>query len=100
VGRRLIPISIALVVVSGIAACSSGSTIVPSGAEKSVTDLVYQQTRFRPSDVKCPSGVEAKAGGKFDCHFTGPEGPSVAHVQIAQVHGKRVLFQIRTERTG
>jgi hypothetical protein len=48
----------------------------------------------------CPDGVEAKVGGTFDCSFTGPEGPYVAHMRITDVEGARVVFAIRTERSG
>lgn len=73
------------------------STVVPEGAEKSVVDVVSRKTDFRPKDVRCPSGVEAKVGGTFDCRFTGPEGvPYVAHMKILEVDGERVLFKVRT----
>jgi hypothetical protein len=57
---------------------------------------VSRQTEFRPNDVKCPSGVEAKVGGTFECRFTGPEGPYTAFMKIRKVDGERVLFGIRT----
>jgi Domain of unknown function (DUF4333) len=57
-----------------LTSCSPKSTIKPDGAAQSVVDVVSKQTGFHPSDVRCPSGVEAKVGGQFDCHFTGPEG--------------------------
>jgi Domain of unknown function (DUF4333) len=74
-------------------------TIKPDGAAKSVADVVSGQTGFHPTDVRCPSGVEAKVGGMFDCHFTGPEGPYVAHMRIKQVHGESVLFDVVTARS-
>ena len=72
------------------------TTIVPSGAAMSVEELVKEQTGFEPDDVKCPSGVEAKVGGTFECTFTGPEGPYVAEMRITEVEGERVLFDIKT----
>lgn len=71
----------------------------PDGAAKSVTDVVFEQTGFRAADVKCPSGVEAKVGGTFECRFTGPEGPYVAAVRILEVEGERVVFDIRSRRS-
>jgi hypothetical protein len=41
--------------------------------------------------------VEAKVGGQFDCHFTGPEGkPNVANMRITKVDGERVEFDVNT----
>lgn len=56
--------------------------------------------RARDWASACPDGVEAKVGGTFDCSFTGPEGPYVAHMRITDVEGARVVFAIRTERSG
>ena len=79
----------------GLAAC--GATIRPDGAAKSVVDVVSSQTGFQPKDVSCPSGVDAKVGQEFDCHFTGPEGkPYTAHMRITKVNGEDVEFDVRT----
>jgi hypothetical protein len=85
----------------GIALAGCGtSTIEPHGAARAVSDVVSRQTGFHPTDVKCPSGVAARAGGSFECHFTGPGGqPYTASVRIESVHGKRVLFYISTKPT-
>lgn len=78
-------------------ACSPKSTVKPEGAAQSVVDVVSGQTGFHPTDVRCPSGVEAKAGQEFDCHFTGPEGkPYTAHMRITKVDGERVDFDVRS----
>jgi hypothetical protein len=69
-------------------------TIRPHDAEQVVVDVVFGQTRFRPTDVRCPSGVEARVGVTFDCHFTGPEGPYTAHMRITMVQGARVLVSV------
>ena len=79
-----------------LSAC--GSTIKPDGAAQSVTDTVTSKTGFHPTDVKCPSGVDAKVGGEFDCTFTGPEGPYKAHMTITSVDGEKVGFDIKTSR--
>ncbi len=75
------------------------STIKADGAAKSVTDMVSSKTGFKPTDVTCPSGVEAKVGQEFDCHFTGPDGPYVAHVKVTKVNGDDVEFYIESKRS-
>lgn len=78
-----------------LAACSSKSTIKPEGAAQSVVDVVAKRTGFRPTDVSCPSGVEANVGQQFDCHFTGPEGkPYTAHMRVIKVDGEQVLYDV------
>jgi hypothetical protein len=73
------------------------STVRPKGAEHSVVDVVSRQTGFRPTDVHCPSGVDAKEGGAFECGFTGPKGePYVAHMKILKVEGEKVVFHVTT----
>jgi Domain of unknown function (DUF4333) len=79
-----------------LTACGS-STIKPDGAAQSVVDLVSEKTDFKPTDVKCPDGVEAKVGGVFDCTFTGPDGDYLAHMKIDKIDGEQVLFDINTE---
>lgn len=81
-----------------VAACGE-STVKPDGAERVVVNVVSGKTGFRPTDVRCPDDVEAKAGKTFDCQFTGPEGPYVAHMRITKVDGTRVDFEVRTERS-
>jgi len=78
-----------------LAGCGT-STVEPEGAERSVVDVVSRKTDFRPQDVRCPSGVEAEVGETFECSFTGPEGPYVAHMRILDVDGERVVFQVNT----
>lgn len=81
-----------------VAGCSS--TIKPEGAAKSVVDLVNEQTGFKPTDVKCPDGVEAKEGTKFECKFTGPEGAEyTANMRVTKVEGDDVEFYIETAPT-
>jgi hypothetical protein len=74
-----------------------GSTIKPDGAAQSVVDLVSKQTGFKPTDVKCPSGVDAQVGKEFQCHFTGPEGKDyTADMKVTKVDGDDVQFYIKT----
>lgn len=80
-----------------VSACSK-PTVKPDSAAQSVVDVVAKQTGFRPGDVHCPSGVEAKVGVQFDCHFTGPEGkPYVAHMKIIKVDGETVLYDVKSQ---
>ncbi|OBG69709.1 DUF4333 domain-containing protein [Mycobacterium sp. E3339] len=80
-----------------VAGCHAKSTVKPEGAAQSVVDVVSSQTGFHPADVNCPSGVEAKVGQEFDCHFTGPEGkPYTAHMRITKVEGEQVVFDVRS----
>jgi Domain of unknown function (DUF4333) len=86
--------------VAALQLTACGSTIKPEGAAQSVVDLVSQQTDFKPTDVKCPDGVDAKVGQKFECHFTGPEDtPYTAHMEITKVDGENVEFHIETRPT-
>ncbi len=74
-----------------------GATVKPDGAARSVYEVVPGQMGFKPSDVHCPSGVKARVGGRFDCGFTGPEGPYVAHMRITKVDGDKVEFDVKTQ---
>ncbi len=80
-----------------LAGCGQKATVKPDGAAQSVVDVVSGQTGFRPTDVSCPSGVEAKVGQEFDCHFTGPEGKRyTAHMRITKVEGEQVVFDVKS----
>lgn len=87
----------ALGTVTVVSACGGGSAIDPTATANTVDDFVFQKTGFRPVDVRCPTGVRATAGGRFKCHFTGPEGPYTAYVRIVKVNGHRAAFQIDTQ---
>jgi hypothetical protein len=79
-----------------LSAC--GSKINPEGAAKSVVDVVSSQTKFKPKDVSCPSGVDAEVGTEFDCTFTGPEGkPYTAHMKVTKVDGDNVEFYVQSK---
>ncbi|RAV15647.1 DUF4333 domain-containing protein [Mycolicibacterium sp. GF69] len=81
----------------GVLIVGCASTITPEGAAQSVVDLVSEQTGFKPTDVKCPEGVEAKEGAKFECKFTGPEGAEyTADMRVTKVEGEDVEFYIET----
>ncbi len=91
----------ALLIVAAFSALflgACGSTIDPGGAAKSVVDVVSKQTKFKPKDVTCPSGVDAKVGQEFDCTFTGPEGRQyTAHLKVTKVEGDDVEFYVESK---
>lgn len=82
-----------------LAACG-GSVILSKPTAQTVSRAVYERSGFRPTDVSCPSGVPAKVGGRFQCHFTGPDGQYTAYLLIKSVHGQRVIYNIQSRRTG
>jgi hypothetical protein len=88
----------AALVYCGFLLTGCGTAVIkPDGAARSVADLVSRKTGFHPTDVRCPSGVPATVGGRFECHFTGPgNDPYTAFMRIVKVQGPRVLFHIRT----
>jgi Domain of unknown function (DUF4333) len=73
-------------------------TIKPDSTAQFITDRVSKQAGFHPTDVTCPSGVEATVGGEFDCHFTGPDGSYIAHMRITRDDGKSVDYDIQPLR--
>ena len=83
----------------GLAACGD-KTIDAGNAEQTVTDFVSEETGFEPEDMSCPEDVPAETGEKFECSFTGPEGPYVAFVEVSEVDGDDAIFQIRTRPRG
>ena len=80
-----------------LAGCGGQSIINPAMAAKYITQGILNKTGYRPVDVACPSGVPATAGGRFNCHFTGPEGPYTAYVRILSVHGRSVNFKWKSQ---
>jgi hypothetical protein len=93
--RTALVVSVASLAVV-LAGC--GSTIKPDRAAQTVTDFVSKNTGFKPTDVNCPSGVDAEVGKEFDCHFTGPDGNYTAHVKVTKVDGDDVEFYINSKR--
>jgi hypothetical protein len=96
VRRTPLAVTCLAVLLSGCGA----STIRPHASEQTIADFVFKKTSFRPTDVRCPSGIPAKVGSTFDCHFTGPDGPYVAHVRLTSVHGESAIDYIVTRRVG
>ena len=83
--------------VTFVSACGSHPAINATQTARYVRDVVFQQTGFRAVDVRCPSSVPAAPGGRFNCHFTGPEGPYTAYLRIMKVQGHRSAFQLKTQ---
>ena len=80
------------VVAFGLAGCTS---VDPASAAKSVADVVASRTGFRPTDVLCPSGIDAKAGTEFECGFTGADGKQhVARLTITKLDDDHVQFDV------
>lgn len=80
----------------GLLSGCGGSTIRPGPTEQTIRTFVYEHTGFHATDVRCPAGVPAKGGTRFQCHFTGPEGRYTAYLRILSVQGQRVLYDIVT----
>lgn len=78
--------------------CGQAVVLARPTAE-TVTQFVVTHTGYHPHDVRCPSGVPAKVGRSFTCHFTGPDGKYTAFLRIVSVHGRRVNYDIRSEIT-
>ena len=74
--------------------------VLVAPAEREISDFVFRHTRFRPTDVRCPSGIVARAGTRYQCHFTGPDGTYTASVTITTLNGQSAADQIVTRRTG
>jgi hypothetical protein len=80
-----------------LSACGGHHAIDPSATANYVRDVVFQQTGFRPVDIRCPTGIPATAGGRFNCHFTGPEGRYTAYLRVVKVEGRRVAYRLETQ---
>ncbi len=97
--RRALPV-IACLAAPLVGCGGGGSTIRPHATERTVTAFVVEHAGYHPTDVRCPSGIPAKVGVRFQCHFTGPDAPYTAHVRILRVDGERVIDHIVTRPSG
>jgi Domain of unknown function (DUF4333) len=77
-----------------------GLVVIPSGAERAIRQLVLSKTSLHAQNISCPSGVSAKVGNTFECHFQADGSKYVAHMLITGIHGKSVDFQINTASAG
>jgi hypothetical protein len=87
----------AIIGVAALQLTGCGNMVKPDGAAKSVVDAVSRQTGLKPNDVHCPAGVKATVGREFDCGFTGPDGPYVAHLRITKIDGDNMEFDVKTQ---
>jgi hypothetical protein len=98
VGAIVLIVGVGLLAIIFVAADTK--TIGASKAAKVLADGVSEKTGYTPTDVTCPSGVEAKVGATFDCHFTGPDGPYTSHMRVTKVDGDYVEFDMKWSRSG
>jgi hypothetical protein len=71
--------------------------VIPSGAEKVVHEFELNKTGAHVKNVNCPSGISAKVGVTFDCHFNVPDGTKyTAHMRITKVKGTSVDFFVNS----
>ena len=70
--------------------------IIPKGAETVIRNLVKQHTGATATNVNCPSGVHAKAGNTFSCHFTAGGQKYIAHMDILRIKGTSVYYNVST----
>lgn len=90
----VLAVVVGIVVVVFVVIAANTKWIVPDRAAKVLTDGVTQKTGYTPTDVSCPSGVEAEVGNTFDCHFTGPDGRYTSHMKVTKVNGDYVEFDM------
>jgi hypothetical protein len=93
VGAAILVLGIGVLVIVLVAA--NTKFIVADKTAGILSDGVSRQSGFTPTDVSCPSGVEAKVGATFDCHFTGPGGRYTSHMKVTKVDGDYVEFDMR-----
>jgi hypothetical protein len=94
--RTLSSIAVAGCSAALLAACGGHTALDPAATASYIDDVEFHQTGSRPVDTRCPTGVPATTGGRFDCHFTGPEGPYTAYLRIVKVQGRHAAFQLQT----
>jgi uncharacterized protein DUF4333 len=84
------------VLVGGFAVAGCGtSTVKASDAENLVRQSTAQGSHGTATSVKCPSGVEAKAGNTLSCTFTLPDGTKgTVAVHVTSVNGSNVNLNV------
>jgi len=68
--------------------------IVPAKAADLISRQVQDKSGFTPTDIKCPSGIEAKVGAKFACTFAGPQGKYAIRMTVTKVDGGVVDYDM------
>lgn len=76
--------------------CSTdrGAQIVPAKAAEFISTEVTDKSGFTPTDINCPSGIEAKPGTEFACTFAGPSGKYAIHMKVVKVTGGDVEYEM------
>jgi hypothetical protein len=93
--RAFVGLALSAVAVA-LGGCGGQSTLLTGATEQTVVRFLVAHTGFHAHDVRCPSGIPAKVGERFQCRFTGPDGRYVADMRVRAVHGTRVDFFIQT----
>jgi hypothetical protein len=70
--------------------------IIPGGAETAIRNAIKQHTGLPATNVRCPSGVHAKAGNTFACHFSAGGQNYIAHMHILRIKGHAVTYDVTT----
>jgi len=90
----------AIVVALGLLLSGCGTLmVVPSGAGQVIRRFVLSHTGLTISHVTCPSGIDAKAGNSFDCHFIAQGERYTSHMLITRGKGTAVYYQVSTARS-
>lgn len=82
-----------------IAACGK-LVIIQDKTQTLIKNFVQSHAGVTATDVHCPSGVAAKKGNTFDCHFTADGQKFVAHLHILRIKGDSVFYNIQTAPSG
>ncbi|MEZ0050354.1 hypothetical protein ABIA30_001352 [Mycobacterium sp. MAA66] len=68
--------------------------IVPDKAAEFISQEVASKSGFTPTNVSCPSGIEAKVGAQFACTFSGPNGKYTIRMKVTKVDGSYVEYDM------
>ena len=94
-GVGTVALSIAVAVL--IAGCG-GSVISASAAQSVVAKGFKNSTGGTATHVSCPSGVDAKVGEKFTCHFTSDGTSYISDMTVEKIQGTSVYFRYQIYR--
>jgi hypothetical protein len=68
--------------------------IVPDKAAELISGQVQSKSGFTPTDINCPSGIEATVGAQFACTFSGPSGKYAIRMKVTKVNGSYVEYDM------